>query len=211
MCKYMIVGLGLLLGLGAGCSGEQTGTSPGESVYPTVEEAAVEAWEFSDAKQPSEDRRNGPREEAWFDRPATLELLKTKAEKSEVDLNGDGITEVLLANGHFVDKSGEVTSFDGAQNGSWVVLQKVTAGWRVVGSGFGSPCPPYVLGDRTNGWKNLESGHHLSVASGSSHLYQFDGTRYKLTQRIEYDHWPSRATTTPTTEPTPIISPAMSW
>lgn len=139
MRSYMIAGLGVLLGLGAGCAGEHAGTAPTVSVYPTVEEAAVGAWVFNDAYLPSEGH-GGPRDESMFDRPATFKLLKTKAEKSEVDLNGDGIAEILLANGNFVDKGGKETTFDGAQNRSWAVLQKVAMGWRVVGSGFGSPC-----------------------------------------------------------------------
>jgi hypothetical protein len=106
----------------------------------------------------------------------------------KVDLNGDGIGEVLLHNGDYVDMAGKEKSADSGQgaNCSWAVLQKVLGSWRVVGSGWGRR--PRVQEQATNGWKDLMGGYHNSVAQGSNRLYQFDGTLYKLTKESEYDH-----------------------
>ncbi len=179
------MGLAVIIALGISCRKSSTPASrQTEAVYPTLEEAAVAAWEF-ETDLPKGSRWPGKDK---FDRAATLKLLKLKAEKIKVDLNGDRVDEVLIANGIFVDKAGKETSDYGAQNRSWAVLQKVIGGWRVVGSGWGSPCPPQVLAKTTNGWKDLESGYHLSAGSGSSHLYQFDGKRYTRTKQTHYGY-----------------------
>ena len=173
-----------------------------QAVYPTLEEAAIGAWQFNDPDLPSEYYAHGPIE-GMFDRPATLKLMKSNAYeiyKTHADLNGDGIDEVLIANGIFVNKAGKKSSFDGAQNRTWAVLQNAHEGSLIVGTGFGSPCPPEVLNESTHGWKNIRSGHHLSAGIGSTYLYEFNGTRYKLVKETEYGHLPTRPTTGPATQ-----------
>lgn len=179
-----------------------TGSQSAQTVYPTLEEAAIAAWQFSDPDLPAEYYVHGPTE-GMFDRPATLKLMKSNAYeiyKTHADLNGDGVDEVLMANGHFVNKTGRESSFDGAQNRTWAVLQNTRGGWLIVGTGFGSLCPPEVLKESTHGWKNIRSGHHLSAGIGSTYLYEFNGTRYKLVKETEYGHLPTRPTTGPATQ-----------
>jgi hypothetical protein len=168
------------------------------AVYPTIEEAAVGAWDFQEPDLPSEiypAPGNG-----YVDRAATSRLWKSRPEMLEektVDLNGDGTGEVLLYNGRFVGMDGKELDSDGGQgaNRLWAVIQKVADGWRVVGCGWGH-CPPDVQAQVTNGWKNLTSHYHFRAGQGTEYLYQFDGTRYKLTKETEYEHGdpPSRRT-----------------
>jgi len=150
--------------------------------WPTLEDAALAAWTFEDEPTPYEKPWPAP---THYDHNRTLKLLAEKGRATFVDLNGDGVDEALFENGIYVDKAGRETSCDGMQNRSWAVMRNRSGAWEVVGSGWGSLCPPLVLKGTTHGWRDLESGYHLSVAEGAVHLYQFDGERYRLTKVTE--------------------------
>lgn len=160
--------------------------SAGET-FATMEEAAIAAWEFH-GDEPSEDWPVGGRS-GTFDRDATLALMRSTEyalRKSAVDLNGDGVDEVLIANGLSVGLQGERVHYDGMQNGTWAVLQRVGDRWRVIGAGFGSPCPPSVCPQSTRGWRDLRSGWHVSASHGMESRYQFDGAKYFCAWEREY-------------------------
>ena len=172
--------------------------------YATIEDAAIDAWEFNvgDPSMASEEWYTGPRD-SLFDRTATVELWRSHPELLEMekpDLDGDGVEETLLYNGKFIDSAGEQTHSDGGMgaNRSWAVLQKTSGGWRVVGAGWGRW--PQAQKQTTAGWRDLLGGYHLSAAQGAEYLYQFDGTRYRRTRNVEYDH------SAPEAKPTSLTS-----
>ncbi|HUW55518.1 MAG TPA: hypothetical protein VMZ92_02710, partial [Planctomycetota bacterium] len=192
LCLLALIGLSVVVP--SGCSSRQSPpsatppTQTAQPVYPTIEEAAVAAWDIQGPWRGS-DENHAPRKEV-VDCAATIRLWKSRPEllkKTMVDLNGDGTDDVLLCNANYVDTDGkEQHVWAGVgQWCLWAVIENVDGAWRAVGCGWGS-CPPRVQTETTRGWRDLMSNYHLSVSQGVKQFYQFDGTQYRLTKRTDW-------------------------
>ena len=112
----------------------------------------------------------------------------------EIDLNDDGNQEIIVQENWFSElmdnqSSGNkvrINYMRGAQdNGSWYIYEvkndsPICVGKLETGAGY------EILKSKTNGYKNIETHHHLSAFENVVDAYHYSDNQYKLTSSVLY-------------------------
>ena len=121
--------------------------------------------------------------------------LMTDCNFYELDLNDDGINEVVVQENWFSEWMDGTISGDEARrwnymrgvqdNGSWYIFERKDGSPLCIGK-LETGAVYEVLELKTNGYKNIETYHHMSAIENVVDVYQYADSQYNLTSSTLY-------------------------